>query len=276
MLIDTHCHINIMAKDTFDTVLLPADFQVAQEIILEAHQAQVSRILNISTSVIESYNSIALAKQFPNYIAAAVGIHPNDLTHTWQNDIQEIKKLLTQNKQHIKAIGECGLDFHYPDYNTQRQYAGFKAQIELALEHDFPLVIHTRDAHDETLKVLESFQDTRLRGVIHCFSETLSFAHDALALGFVLGIGGTVTYPKNHELRAVVQTIGLEHIILETDAPYLTPQILRGTKNHPKNIVLIAQYIAQLLEQEFTTVATRTTATAQRLFNFNTQLHHHF
>jgi TatD DNase family protein len=271
MLIDTHCHINIMIKNTFDTVLLPDDFQLAQEIILAAYHAQVTPILNVGTSIIESYNSVALAKQFPDHIAAAVGIHPNDLTHTWHNDIQELNKLLTKEKQYSKAIGECGLDFHYPGYDKQRQYSGFKAHIELALEHDLPLVIHTRDAHDEVLKVLQSFQDTKLRGVIHCFSENLAFARDALALQFVLGIGGTITYPKNHELRTAVQTIGLEHIILETDAPYLPPQILRGTKNHPKNITLIAQYIAQLLEQDFTTVATHTTKTAQRLFNFNTQ-----
>ena len=269
MFIDTHCHLNIMVKDTFDTLLLPHDFQLAQKIILQAQHEHVALIFNIGTSIIESKNSIALAKQFNGQVYAAIAIHPNDLTHAWPDDIQELKALLKEHRQYIKAIGECGLDFHYPNYNKQRQHDAFKAHIELALEHDLPLVIHTRDAGDETLTVLQSFKDTKLRGVIHCFSETIAFAHDALNLQFVLGIGGAVTYPKNNQLRLVVQTVGLEHIILETDAPYLAPQQVRGTQNHPKNIVLIAQYLAELLDTTLETVATHTTATAQRLFNFN-------
>ena len=127
------------------------------------------------------------------------------------------------------------------------------------------MVIHTRGAGPETLEVLEDYKG--LRGTIHCFSEDLQFAHKAISMGFVLGIGGTITYPKNNHLREVVQTVGLNHIILETDAPFLPPQIIRGKKNHPKYIKTIAEYIANLLEVPFEEVAEKTSDKARTLFN---------
>ncbi|MBA3954132.1 TatD family hydrolase [Candidatus Dependentiae bacterium] len=268
MLIDTHCHINIMTKESFDTVLLPHDYQLAQQIIADAKKEEVFIIFNVGTSLIESINCIELAKKFPE-IYAVVGIHPNDLSHEWRSDIAQLKKfIIAKNENKIVAIGECGLDFHYPDYDLTRQQDAFKVQIELALEHDLPLVIHTRDAGDETLRALETFKDSNLRGVIHCFSEGLVFAQDAINLGFVLGIGGTITYPKNTHLRQVVTTVGLDHIILETDAPYLPPQSLRGKKNSPKNIRVIANYIAELLETDLQTVADATTNTVKKIFKY--------
>lgn len=268
MLIDTHCHINIMTKESFDTALLPHDYHIAQQIVDSAKQEDVCIIFNVGTSLIESMNCVELAKRLPE-IYAVVGIHPNDLTHDWRTDMAQLKKLVSAKNTHkIVAIGECGLDFHYPDYNIMRQQDAFKTQIELALEHSLPLVVHTRDAGDETLRSLEAFKDTQLRGVIHCFSEDLAFAQEAIKLGFVLGIGGTITYPKNGALRAVVSTLGLDHIILETDAPYLPPQSLRGKKNSPSNIRIIAQYIAELLQTDLETVAQRTTQTVQKIFKY--------
>ena len=268
MLIDTHCHINIMTKESFDTVLLPTDYQIAQEIVAAAKQEGVSIIFNVGTSLIESINCIELAKRIPE-IYTVVGIHPNDLTHDWRADIAHLRKFVSAKNTHkIVAIGECGLDFHYPDYNSMQQKDAFQTQIELALEYDLPLVIHTRDAGDETLRSLEVFKDARLRGVIHCFSEGMAFAQQAIELGFVLGIGGTITYPKNTILREVVASVGLDHIILETDAPYLPPQSLRGKKNAPKNIRLIAEYIAELLQTDVKTVAQTTTHTVQNIFKY--------
>ncbi len=266
-LIDTHCHLNLLVDYSFDKPLTEDDLFNAQQFIHEAAEYGVTRLLNVGTSVIESINCVELARRY-DAIYACVGIHPNDLRDTWHGDMKEISALLDTKKElKITAIGECGLDKHYPEYNLPRQIEAFHRQIELSLHYDLPLVIHTRDAGKETLEVLHQYKDAGLRGTIHCFSEDLSFAHKALSYGFVLGIGGTITYPKNNHLREVVQTVGLEHIVLETDAPFLPPQSLRGKKNHPKNIRLIAEYVADLLDVSFDEVAQTTTKNAQQIFN---------
>ncbi|MGC2310087.1 MAG: TatD family hydrolase [Candidatus Babeliaceae bacterium] len=266
MLIDTHCHMNMMVKNSFDTPLTAEMFPFVQKIVLEAQKEDVCQIINIGTSIIESQNCITLAQKFPP-VFATIGIHPNDVQPNWKKDFPTLQKWATEKEAHkIVGIGECGLDFHYPAYDLQRQKDAFKAQIELALEHDLALVVHTRDAHDETLHVLQEYEKHALRGTIHCFSEDISFAQQSIAWGFVLGIGGIITYPKNDQLREVVKTVGIEKIILETDAPFLPPQIIRGKQNHPVYIRVIADYCAQLLKIDFEKVASITTNNAQRIF----------
>lgn len=266
MLIDTHCHLNILVKPQFDTLVTHTELEAITPIIQAAAQAEVHYIINVGTSLIESTNCITIAKRFPN-VFASVGIHPNDATETWAHDLKKITQAVKdKEKNKIIAIGECGIDKHYKDYNLLRQQDVFKAQIELALEHNLPLIIHTRDAGDETLKCLETFKDSTLRGTIHCFSESLQFAYDAINLGFVLGIGGTVSYPKNDQLRTVVKTIDLSYIILETDAPFLPPQPLRGKQNSPATIKYIAEYIAELKNIPFSAIAEQTTKNVQRIF----------
>ncbi|MCK5633110.1 TatD family hydrolase, partial [bacterium] len=138
----------------------------------------------------------------------------------------------------------------------------------LALQYNLPLVIHTRDAADDTLICMEEFKnESNLQGVFHCFSQDQTFADYAVdELSFLLGIGGPITYPNNNSLRTIVKKHGLANIILETDAPYLPPQIIRGKKNHPKYIREIALYIAKLLQKNFETVAQQTTENAFKLF----------
>ena len=267
MLVDTHCHINTMIKKTFDVPLQENDFAPAQEIIMQASAHDVTKIINVATSLVESLNCVALAKRFDN-IWSTVGIHPNDCTNNWRADMDAIKKLVQNKKENkIVGIGECGVDKHYPEYNLQRQFDAFKMQIELALEHDLALVIHSRDAPDETLKVLHEYKNDIKQGVIHCFSYDQYFADEALAMNFVLGIGGTITYPKNDFLRNVVKNVGLNNIVLETDAPFLPPQIIRGKKNHPLHIKTIAEYVANLLEKPYQEVAERTTDNALKVFH---------
>ncbi len=265
MLIDTHCHLNLLVDYSFDKPLTQDDLNNAQIFLDEAAAYGVTRLLNVGTSLIESINCIELAKQYKQ-IYACIGIHPNDLSDIWQDDLAQLTTFLDKKEElKITAIGECGLDKHYPDYNLPRQQEAFKKQIELSLAYDLPLVIHTRDAGPETLEILKDYKG--LRGTIHCFSEDLQFAQEAISYGFVLGIGGTITYKKNNHLREVVQTVGLDHIILETDAPFLPPQIIRGKKNHPKYIKTIADYIANLLEVSFEEVAKKTSDKARTLFN---------
>lgn len=270
-LIDTHCHINCMIKKEFDRLITLDEFPYAADIVDEASTEQVKIIINVGTSLVESINCVELAKSF-NQCYAAVGIHPNDCTPQWQHDLQEMdilwfdKRVPKHKNYKIVAIGECGIDRHYPDFNLQRQKDAFKAQIEMALQHGLPLIVHTRDAGDETLRSLEEYKNQGVKGVIHCFSEDQSFADTALEFGFVLGIGGTLTYPKNNALRTIFQKIALDKIILETDAPYLPIQAFRGKQNHPKYIVEIAQYLAELRNEPYEKVAEITTKTACHIF----------
>ena len=267
MLIDTHCHINMIVKKAFDVRLNEENIQHANNITNEAFNCGVKKILNIGTSFLESLNSIELANKFAN-IFASIGIHPNDCTKDWHKELKELEKYLSKINNKIIAIGETGLDYHYPEYDKQRQVDAFKAQIELALQYNLALSIHTRDAGDEVLKYLDQFKDENLRGVIHCFSEDLGFAQDAINMGFVLGIGGTITYPKNQILRDVVKSVGVENIVLETDAPFLPPQNIRGQVNHPKEIVTIAKYVSELVGLDLQTISTVTTNNCYKIFGF--------
>ena len=266
MLIDTHCHLNLLIKNSFDAPLTQEDIQKAELFVTEAAESGVNQILTIGTNLIESTNCVMLAKAYGS-VYAVVGIHPNDATQDWKKEIIALEKLIKNKEDNkIVAIGECGLDKHYPDFNILLQKDVFKAQIELALEHDLALVIHTRDAQDEVLRCLDEYRHNNLRGTIHCFSETLAFAQDAIALGFVLGIGGTITYPKNTLLREVVKSVPLSSLILETDAPFLPPQAFRGKQNKPAYIKIIAEYLAQLREIPFDQVSQITTQAARTLF----------
>ncbi len=265
MLIDTHCHLNIIIKDSFDTPLADGFEKAAQALITEALASDVTTLINVGTSAVESANCVKIAQAFPSCFAT-LGTHPNDLTVTWKDDIKFYQDLIAQHPQLIVGIGEIGLDYHYPQYDKKRQYAGLEAQITLALDHNLPIVIHTRDAGQDLLTVLEHFKTDTLRGIIHCFSEDMSFAQRALDLGFMLGIGGPLTYPKNIVLREVFTTVPLESIVLETDAPFLPPQEFRGKKNSPAHIRTVAHYLAGLRDCSYDEVARVTTHNAQTLF----------
>ena len=265
MLVDTHCHINMMVKTTFDTPLDESHIPQAEIIIKQAQKDTVSLIINVGTRAVENSNCILLARLFDS-VFATVGIHPND-SDTWQEDFALLKKWTahkTENK--IVGIGECGIDMHYPDYNIHRQRDAFKAQIELALEHNLALVVHSRDAYDETLYILEEYKNNIRRATMHCFSYDQAFAQTVIDWNYVLGIGGTITYPKNEELRTIVKNTALKNIVLETDAPFLPPQAIRGKQNHPREIATIAHYIADLREETFETIARQTTQNALQLF----------
>lgn len=266
MFTDTHCHINMMIKKNFD-VPLPQNFkELAQPIITQAKQAEVTHIINVGTSVPESNNCIQLAQAFERCYAT-IGTHPNDLKNDWKKDIATYKKWLTAKETYkIVGIGEVGLDYHYPNYNKQMQYDGFRAQIELALEHNLPIVIHTRNAGGEVLEVLSEYKQNGVRGIIHCFSEDQDFANYALEIGFVLGIGGTLTYPKNKELREIFALVPLNKIVLETDAPFLPPQKFRGQQNTPAHIATVAEFLAELRGISKEEVAQATQATVNQVF----------
>ncbi len=270
-MIDTHCHLHIMVKNFSENAIFTPftsdELKECEKILQDAAKNQVHTLLNIGTNLTESLLCIELAKHFKNCFAT-IGLHPNDATENWQHDMQSFQSLLeNKNFLKIKGIGECGIDLHYPNFNLSLQEKVFHAQIQLALEHDLPLVIHSRDADEQTYQILAHYQgEKNLRGTIHCFSSDEKYAQKYIDLGFVLGFGGTVTYPKNNTLRNVAKMVPLEKIILETDAPFLPPQTLRGKKNAPANIKIIAEFIAELRGENFETVAQITSQTSKQLF----------
>lgn len=265
MLIDTHCHISMLIDENTDRILTSEDCVKAAQFINQAKHVGVEKFVTIgSTSYIDSINCSFLATQF-DCVYAAVGLFPHDCTTSWYHDLKQLIPLINSNEK-IVAIGECGLDFHYPDFNASRQKDAFKAQIEMALEQNKALVIHTRQAADETLKIIDEFKNQLPRGVFHCFSEDLDFARYVTNLGFYIGIPATITYPKNDRLRNIVQTLGLDKIVLETDSPFLPPQHMRGKKNDPSQVATIAAFIAQMLNVDLETIADKTTANAEQLY----------
>jgi TatD DNase family protein len=266
MFVDTHCHLNMMVKKDFDVQLSPAQVRNAASFITHAAAAEVTTIINVGTSLVESKNCVMLGQAYEK-VFATLGIHPNDCTSQWQQELKQFEALLKEKeKNKIVALGECGIDRHYPDYNLQQQIDVFKAQIELALTYDCALSVHSRDAYDETLRVLEEYARHRPRAVMHCFSYDQNYADQIIGWGFKLGIGGTITYPNNQELRAVVMAVKLHDIVLETDAPFLPPQSIRGQQNNPAQIAVIAAYIAELKGITVDQVAAQTTTNAQALF----------
>ncbi len=266
MLVDTHCHLNMMVKKDFDVPLTASQIAQAATIADDAQESGITTIINVGTSFIESKNSLLLAKKIKQ-VFATVGIHPNDATHAWQKELKELELLLKEKAKHkIVGVGECGIDRHYKGYDLQRQYDAFKAQIELALTYDVGLVIHSRDAYDETLRFLEEYIRHDPRAIMHCFSYDTTFAEQVIAWKFKLGIGGTITYPNNEELRRVVAAIRLNDFVLETDAPFLPPQAIRGKQNSPTQIKVIAEYIADLKKESVAAIAEQTTLNAQQIF----------
>jgi TatD DNase family protein len=266
MFIDTHGHLSAMITNNDTKLLTPEEIKQVSHILHEAEQKQVTIIINVSTNSTESKNAVQLAKKY-THVYAAVGLHPNDCTPSWHSEIADIHTLIRHDNEHvIVGVGECGLDMHYPEYNLSRQIDAFRTQIELALQYNLALVVHSRNAYDETLTVLDEYKNDIQRGVIHCFSYDQKFADQVIAQKLLLGIGGTVTYPKNTTVQTVVKQTSLEHIVLETDAPFLAPQQVRGQKNHPKNIPLIAQYIAELRNESILSIAQQTTKNALQLF----------
>lgn len=272
MLLDTHCHLHLMARNFQDSdVFAPLNSQeiaTIQQALEDAKKQHVTKIVNIGTNWSESLTCIEMAKQFDN-CWATIGLHPNDAQDNWQDVMEKFDDLLQHAQTNkIVGIGECGIDKHYPEFNLKRQEGAFHAQIQLALKYNLALVIHSRDADQDTYNALQQYRgEKNFRGTIHCFSSDENYAQKYMDLGFVLGFGGTVTYPKNETLRNVAKMVPLSSIVLETDAPFLPPQTMRGKKNHPANIYVIAQYLAQLRGESLEHVMQVTTQTASELFN---------
>ncbi len=250
MLFDTHCHLDAGAFD--------AD---RDEVWARAQEAGVARLVNPAYDLASCRRAIELAAQH-THIHAAVGIHPNDCA-TFDDDLPALRALIGQPK--VVAIGEIGLDYHWERTTPAQQAAAFVAQLALAREFNLPVIVHCRDAYDDALALLEAHA-RGLRVVLHAFGGRMEHAERALAQGWHIGIGGPVTYRKAENLREVAGAIPLDHMLLETDSPYLPPHPYRGQRNEPAWVALVAESVSQVRGVSLARVADETTSAAMTFF----------
>lgn len=224
----------------------------------------MARILIPGIDLAQSRRAIALAERYPE-IRVAVGVHPNDTQSFGDQMLAELRDLARHPK--VDAIGEVGIDLYWQTVPLDRQKAAFGAQLELAIELDKPVIIHDREAHPEVFAMLRD-QAPPAGVVLHAFSGDLAMATEAVARGFYLGVDGPLTYKKNDGLRTIFAAVPLDRILIETDAPYLSPQQKRGTRNEPAYVRWVAERLAEVRGLTLDEVTRATTENATRLFRW--------
>jgi TatD DNase family protein len=250
--VDSHAHIYL---NEFD--------KDREEAIAKSKKVGIIRVLMPAVDSSTHESMLKLQEQYPTVCNSMMGLHPCSVKSNYEQELRIAEKYLLQRK--FIAIGEIGLDFYWDISFKDQQYVAFHRQIEWALQYGIPVSIHSRNATDECIKVVEEHQNGSLKGVFHCFSGTLEQAQKVIDAGFYLGIGGVLTF-KNAGLDKVIKEVDLAHIVLETDAPYLAPVPYRGKRNECSYIPLIAQKLADLKETGIEKIAAITTANAEKLF----------
>lgn len=252
--IDSHAHL-----------FLPEFNEDCEAVMLRAKDAGIKKIFlpNIDSSTTDDL--LKFEKRFPEHTFAMMGLHPCSVKENVQDELDLIKHWFSQRQ--FAAVGEIGLDFYWDVTFREQQFAAFKIQIDLALQYNLPVVIHSRNSIRECIDIVRSRQNGHLTGVFHCFSGTTAEAREIIDLGFYLGIGGVVTFKKS-TLPEIIKNIDLSHLLLETDAPYLAPVPHRGKRNESCYIPLIAEKIADIKNRGVNEVAKATTENAERLFKF--------
>ncbi len=204
-----------------------------------------------------------MVAKWPQHCFPMMGLHPCYVKEDFEKELAIVAEWLTKDK--FYAVGEIGLDYYWDKTFVPQQKIAFNRQMDLALMHNLPIVIHTRDSMDDGIEMVRAKQTGQLRGIFHCFGGSLEQAQAIIDVGFYLGIGGVATFKKS-ELRETLKSIPLEHIVLETDAPYLAPVPYRGKRNESSYIPLIAQLIADVKECALSEVETITTENANKIF----------
>ena len=239
-MVDTHCHIFSSDYNNIDDVIKRAIDNGVRMIIVNGCDAKTNN------EVLE------LVKKY-DIVYGALGIHPEEVDNYKDEDIDFI----------IVAVGEIGLDYHY-DYDKKKQIMLFKRQLEIAKSFNKPVIIHSRDSIQDTYNILKEYN---VKGIMHCFSGSLEMASEFIKLGFLLGIGGIVTFKNSKKILDVLKEISIEYIVLETDSPYLAPEPNRGKQNEPAYIGLIAKKIADIKGITYEEVNSITTSNVSRLFD---------
>ncbi|MEI9809792.1 MAG: TatD family hydrolase [Bacteroidota bacterium] len=251
-IIDTHSHIYL---DEFSTDL-PGLVEKSDKV----------GVINVLMPAIDSATHTKMLdteQRFPSFCTSMMGLHPCSVKENYVDELNIVEGWLAKRK--FIAIGETGLDFYWDLHFKDQQYDAFQRQIDWALQYDIPVVIHSRNSTDECIRMVSKNQKGTLKGVFHCFSGSPEQAQQIIDLGFYVGIGGVVTF-KNGGLDKVMKDIDLQHVVLETDAPYLAPVPFRGKRNEPAYISYVVQKLVEIKGTDSEEIATITTANAQKLF----------
>lgn len=228
MLIDSHCHV------------LSSEYEDPKKVIEDAFSSGVDKIIINGYDLESSTEAVFLANSYEN-VYAAVGIGPQNIENCNEHTYDAINKLAFNNK--VVAIGEIGLDYYWTKENKDEQIVVFKKMLKIATEKNLPVIVHCRKAFLDTYNLLKEYN---VKGILHCYSGSVEMANNFIRLGFLLGIGGVITFKNAKALQEVVKSTEVKYLSLETDSPYLSPEPYRGRKNTPKNVILIAKKIAQI------------------------------
>lgn len=250
MFIDVHCHLDSNYYNDIDKVINNAKKNNVNKLIYNGCNKKSNKEV---IKLINKYDSVY----------GAVGYHSTELDDVNEKDYELLESLLSNKK--IVAIGEIGLDYHYPDTNKEKQKYAFRRQLELAEKHNIPVIVHSRDAIQDTFDIMSEYN---IKGVIHCFSGSVEMAKEFIKKGFLISVGGIITFKNAKNIIEVIKNIDLSYILLETDSPYLTPEPFRKEQNEPMYIPIIASKIADILNVSIEEVSSKTTDNAKRLFDF--------
>lgn len=263
MIFDTHAHYDDEA------------FSEDRDALLTSMKSQgIGTIVNVGASLYSSQTTVSLTEQY-DFIYGAVGVHPSDtkqldcpteeIKHIFgENGIEWLRRQLKQPK--VVAVGEIGLDYHWPDPLPEIQKCWFMHQLVLAKEEQMPVIIHSREAAKDTLDLMKVVHAEEIGGVVHCFSYGVEMAREYLNMGFFIGVGGVVTFKNGKKLKDVVEFTPLDRIVLETDCPYLSPEPNRGKRNSSLNLPYVVNMIAQLKNLTCEEVIQATEENARRLY----------
>lgn len=251
-LIDTHCHLygKAFSADRSDVMKRAMDAGVQRFYLPAIDQETFDELLQLEAA-------------YPGKCFAMAGLHPVSVGASYQEELKFVETWLS--KRSFVAVGEIGLDYHWDKTFIKEQQEAFHRQIEWALQYEIPIVIHSRESMDDCIRMVREHQQGQLRGIFHCFTGTAAQAQEIIDNGFYLGIGGVLTY-KNSGLAAALENIPLENMVLETDAPYLTPVPFRGKRNESSYITYVAEALAGVKKVSVAEVGRITTANAQKIF----------
>ena len=253
MLIDSHAHLDDRRFD-----------RDRDRLIKSLKELGVELVINPGADLSSSIKAVSLAEEYDN-IYAAVGVHPHSAKEMDESTIGLLKSFT--NREKVIAIGEIGLDYYYDNSPRDVQRKRFIEQLNLAKEVNLPVIIHSREANKDTFDILKEAQDGSLRGVMHCFSGSVEMAMEYIKLGFYISLAGPVTFKNAKIPKEVAKAVPLDKLMIETDAPYLTPEPYRGKRNEPIYVRYVAGTIAELKGLTFEEVAKQTAENTKRLFN---------
>ncbi|WP_163391679.1 TatD family hydrolase [Enterovibrio norvegicus] len=258
MLVDSHCHLDKLDYDDLHT-------DVA-EVIEKAKDRGVDYLLSVGVTLRSFPTMMNLIRPYPN-VFASCGVHPLDIEEGF--DFDQLRTLAADDR--VVAIGETGLDYHYQPELAEKQQDVFRQHVRIAVELNKPLIIHTRMAREDTLRILREENAQKVGGVLHCFTDSFEMAEAAIELGFYISISGIVTFNKASELKDVVRRLPLEKLLVETDSPYLAPIPYRGKQNQPAYVREVAEYVGLLKGVSAEEVAATTTENFFKLFSTATR-----